>query len=123
MSDYVTGFYTKDGIKKYDYNALANLPSSAAATRSARIATVTLLASAWKGTESPYSQVVTIEGTTENTQVDLTPSVAQLVIFHQKDLAFVTENDDGVITVYAIGDKPMNDYTMQVTLTEVILYE
>ena len=32
MSDYVTGFYTKDGIKKYDYNALANLPSSAAAT-------------------------------------------------------------------------------------------
>lgn len=26
MSDLVTGFYTKDGIKKYDYNALANLP-------------------------------------------------------------------------------------------------
>lgn len=26
MSDFVTGFYTKDGIKKYDYNSLANLP-------------------------------------------------------------------------------------------------
>lgn len=26
MSEYVTGFQTKDGIKKYDYNALANLP-------------------------------------------------------------------------------------------------
>ena len=28
MSDYVTGFITKDGIKKYDYRALANLPES-----------------------------------------------------------------------------------------------
>lgn len=28
MSDFVTGFYTKDGVKKYDYNALANLPES-----------------------------------------------------------------------------------------------
>lgn len=26
MSEYVTGFQTKDGIKKYDYNSLANLP-------------------------------------------------------------------------------------------------
>lgn len=26
MSDYVTGFQTKNGIKKYDYNSLANLP-------------------------------------------------------------------------------------------------
>lgn len=28
MSDFVTGFYTKDGVKKYDYRALANLPES-----------------------------------------------------------------------------------------------
>lgn len=28
MSDFVTGFYTKDGVKKYDYNALANLPEA-----------------------------------------------------------------------------------------------
>lgn len=117
MSDeYVTGFYTKQGIKKYDYNSLGNLPP---ATIPPRIGEVTLLASAWKGTDSPYSQVVDIAGVTENSQVDLTPSVEQLVIFHQKDLAFVTENDDGVVTVYAIGDKPANDYTMQVTIKEV----
>lgn len=85
----------------------------------ARIGEVTLRASAWAGTSSPYSQIVTIDGITANSQVDLTPSVAQLVIFHQKDLAFVTENDNGVVTVYAIGDKPTNDYTMQVTITEV----
>lgn len=84
-----------------------------------RISTATLLADRWIGTQSPYSQVVTIEGATENSQVDLTPSVEQLAIFHNKDLAFVTENEDGVITVYAIGQKPESDYTMQVTLTEV----
>lgn len=85
----------------------------------ATIGEVTLLASAWVGNASPYSQVVEIEGVTENSQVDLTPSVEQLAVFHHKDLAFVTENEDGVVTVYALGDKPLNDYTIQVTITEV----
>ena len=53
-------------------------------------------------------------------KVDLLPSVEQLAIFHNKDVAFVTENEDGVVTVYAIGDKPTSDYTMQVSITEVV---
>lgn len=80
---------------------------------------VTLYANKWVGDASPYSQIVEIEGVTENSQVDLTPSAEQLAIFHEKDLAFVTENDGGVVTVYAIGQKPANDYTIQVTMTEV----
>lgn len=89
------------------------------ATQSAMIGEVTLLANKWVGDESPYSQVVEVAGATENSQVDLTPSVEQLNTFYEKDLAFVTENDNGVVTVYAIGDKPANDYTIQVTITEV----
>lgn len=89
-------------------------------TSAARIGEVVLLSNAWVGDASPYSQVVNIAGVTENSQVDLTPSVEQLVIFHEKDLAFVTENEEGVVTVYAIGQKPTNDYTMQVTITEVV---
>jgi hypothetical protein len=85
----------------------------------ATIGEVTILADAWVGEESPYSQVVEIDGVTECSQVDLTPSVEQLAIFHNKDLALVTENEDGVVTVYAIGQKPENDYTIQVTMTEV----
>lgn len=80
---------------------------------------VTLLAANWVGTESPYSQVVAIDKVTEKSQVDLKPSVEQLAVFHDKDLAFMTENDGGVVTVYAIGDKPQNDYTIQVSITEV----
>ena len=86
---------------------------------SARVSEVTIYADRWIGDVSPYSQVVDVAGATENTQVDLTPSVEQLAIFHNKDLAFVTENDGGIVTVYAIGDKPLNDYIIQVTLTEV----
>lgn len=85
----------------------------------ATIGEVKLLAAKWVGSNNLYSQVVSIPGVTVNSQVDLTPSVEQLVIFHNKDLAFVTENDGGVVTVYAIGQKPENDYTIQVTITEV----
>ena len=85
-----------------------------------KIGFVELLASAWvQRNENLYSQVVTIEGVTENSQVDLTPSVEQLMVFYDKDLTFVTENEDGIVTIFAIGQMPMNDYTIQVTITEV----
>lgn len=83
------------------------------------IGTANLLADKWVGSVSPYSQVVTIHGVTPYSQVDLTPSVEQLAVFHEKDLTFVTENEDGIVTVYAIGQKPTNDYTIQVTIKEV----
>lgn len=88
-------------------------------TATARIGEAALLASKWTGEGHLYSQIVSIEGTTKNSQVDLTPSVEQLAVFYEKDLAFVTENEDGVVTVYAIGQKPQNDYIIQVTITEV----
>lgn len=85
-----------------------------------KIAYIELLSYKWEGDASPYSQVVAVDGATANSQVDLTPNVEQLSVFHNKDLAFVTENEDGVVTVYAIGQKPTNDYTIQVTITEVV---
>lgn len=85
----------------------------------ATIGVAELLADKWVGSGNLYSQIVTIDGVTENSQVDLTPSVEQLVVFYEKDLTFVTENEDGIVTVYAIGQKPTNDYMIQVTITEV----
>ena len=84
-----------------------------------RIAEISLISANWESEASPYSQVITIGGITPYSQVDITPSVEQLAEFHNKDIAFVTENEDGVVTVYAIGQKPQNDYIMQVTITEV----
>ena len=84
-----------------------------------KISSVTLLANQWIGETSPYSQTVTIAGATENSKIDLNPTIEQLNIFHNKDIAFVVENDNGVITAYCIGQKPKNDYTIQATITEV----
>lgn len=86
---------------------------------SSRISYVTLPAANWEGEGNLYSQVVSIEGVTENSQVDLTPDVEQLVVYYEKDLTFVTENDGGVVTVYVVGQKPENDYTIQTTIKEV----
>ncbi len=87
---------------------------------SSKLSNVTILASEWVYVaESLFAQVVNIDGTTEYSKVDLLPSVEQLAIFHNKDVTFVTENEDGVVTVYAIGEKPLLDYTMQVQITEV----
>ena len=85
----------------------------------AKIDEVLLSASAWVGSGNLYSQIVDIDGITKNSQVDLTPDVTQLAVFYEKDITFVTENDGGVVTVYVIGQKPQNDYTIQVTITEV----
>ena len=83
------------------------------------ISYVELLSSKWEGDASPYSQVVTIAGATENSKIDLNPSIEQLEIFHEKVVEFVAINEDGVVTVYCNGQKPLHDYTMQVTITEV----
>lgn len=104
----------------YSFKKLENMiRNMSAGGSSARIGEVILLANNWIANGSLYSQVVVIDGITKNSQVDLTPSIEQLVAFYEKNLTFVTENENGVVTVYAIGQKPLNDYTIQVTITEV----
>ena len=71
-----------------------------------------------------YGQVVTVENAniTPNSKVDLQLSSEQMVIFHEKDLSFVAENEDGkVVTVYCIGQIPENDYKIQATVTEIVV--
>lgn len=84
-----------------------------------RLVTITLRASMWAGNIDPYAQIITIEGSTEYSKVDLLPDADVLTELHDKDIAFLTENEDGVITVYAIGEKPTKDYTMQAVIKEV----
>ena len=84
---------------------------------------VTLVASDWIGDASPYSQVVEIDGVTEFSKIDLQPDTEQLSIFHEKELTFVAENENGVVTIFCVGQKPLNDYTIQATMTEVIVNE
>ena len=73
--------------------------------------------------DNRYYQVVTVQNAiiTPNSKVDLQINPEDLSIFHEKDLAFVAENEDGVIRVYCIGQVPQNEYTLSATITEVAI--
>ena len=73
-------------------------------------------------TDNRYYQVVTVQNAiiTPNSKVDLQIRPEDLTTFHEKDLAFVAENDNGNVTVYCIGQQPKNPYTLYATVTEVV---
>jgi len=84
-----------------------------------RLISIFLPEASWKGAASPFSQSVAVNGISIYSKVDLLPSYEQLEHFRAKELAFTTENRDGVLTVYAIGQKPEGDLTHQAAVTEV----
>jgi hypothetical protein len=89
-------------------------------------ASVTLYKDKWQeDADHRFYQRVTVENATitPNSKVDLQPSAEQLTIFHEKDLAFVAENENGVVTVYCVGLVPTHDYRIQATVTEVVVCE
>ena len=83
-----------------------------------KLATVTLSASKWTG-ESSYSQVVSADGVTANSKVDLQPTAVQLAELQSSGIALMTENDDGVVTVYTLNNKPTKDYIIQALLFDL----
>ena len=110
------GIAVKNGFEGTEAEWLESLKAGGSPVR---VSEITLLANKWAGTDNLHFQIVGLEGLTERSQVNLTPDVEQLVVFYEKDLTFVTKNYSGTLYVYAIGQKPMNDYTIQVTITEV----
>lgn len=83
------------------------------------ISTITLLASAWSGSDNLYSQIVTIAGVTANSMIDLQPSPEQLIVWQDEGWSFTTLNDNGTVNVYVSGGKPTEDATVQVKIQEV----
>ena len=74
----------------------------------------------WKGATSPYSQVIAIGQINVNTKVDIQLSADQIEQLSEKRIAFTAENTGGVVTLYAVGDKPPVDCVFQATLSDVI---
>lgn len=86
---------------------------------SSKITEIAMTAARWKGAESPYSMIVTVEGVSQRSKVDLWPTKEQWDILETIGTGLCAVNEDGVITVYAIGNKPTDDMTIQATITEV----
>jgi hypothetical protein len=83
------------------------------------VVSITLLAANWQGSAGKFSQVVSIAGITPYSKVDLQPNVEQIAKFRELAVTFTTENNNGIVTVYAVGEKLTSDYTIQATITEV----
>lgn len=112
---------TKVMSQKATTEAVLNLANKVAPSP----ASVTLYADRWEQDEEDiryHQEVVVANATiTPRSKVDLQLSAEQITIFYEKDLAFVAENDNGVVTVYCIGQVPENDYIIQATVSEVIV--
>ena len=85
-----------------------------------KLITIFAPVSNWKGGTSPFSQVVEVEGININSKVDIQMSAEQIVQLSDQIIAFTAENKSGVVTLYAIGDKPAADCELQATLSEVV---
>ena len=83
-----------------------------------KLTNITLLKSAWKGAESPYSQEVTCDAVSVNSTVNLSPSVDEIGRFQNQYIAFTAKNYKGTVTLYAIGDKPAADCVFQVNISD-----
>ena len=79
-----------------------------------KVVPITLYANKWEGDKRLYFQVVDIEGIPKDYTgtVRLTPVQAEN--FSAEDVSFMVGNENGIITVYCIGQKLMNDYTVDI---------
>ena len=85
---------------------------------SGKITQVALPADSWKNAESPFFQVVEIEGISVTSLVDIQASKEQMERFYIDGTMLHIENDGGTATAYAIGTKPTEDLVLQVTRGE-----
>ncbi len=82
-----------------------------------RLGSITLSAAGWSGSQ-PFTQGAELAGLTAQTMVELRPAAEQLAALRQQGVrSLVAANEDGALTVYALGAAPQTDLTLQVSLT------
>ena len=76
----------------------------------------------WTGSESPYTQTVTVTGApvTGDSQIELRPPAAQLRSLISDGVTAITiENNNGTLTAYALGAAPSAAMTVDCNVLEV----
>lgn len=137
----IKGFPTPDGVAKYDFYSLANLPAAKVGQYlvveevgedgkitkvkaidfiGKRIDEITLLAANWQMVEEEkYIQEFDIPTVTPTTEVTHAIDDETIKILQDKMLTLSTKNVGGKVVVTATGVRPTLDYTIQIKLEEV----
>lgn len=113
----VLKFKKADGTWQEVWGALTN--TSGGSAEAPKLTSVTILASKWQGSNGLYSQVVACNGVNVSSKLDLQPTPTQIVELQNSEISLMATNSNGVVTVYAIGNIPATDMTMQILITEV----
>ena len=85
----------------------------------ATVHTVTLAADKWVYSGGMYSQVVDLPGITKQTKIDIQPTSDLLALLYLMSFGIYVENNEGVVTVIALGANPNMDIEVQFTASEV----
>lgn len=84
------------------------------------VLSLTLTASGWTGSNSPYKQTVAISGGTLKSKIDLqVDDTAAQQMLDDGTLLIRVDNDNGTFVATAIGEKPTVDLTVQAIRSEV----
>lgn len=94
-------------------------PFSSTGGAAMKLTAITLPAANWKGAQSPYAQEVAVDGVSVSSMVDLQPDGALLAQLGQQQILLYAENNEGIVTVFAVGDRPAVDLTVQASIAEV----
>lgn len=84
-----------------------------------KLAQILLPKDNWKGAMSPYTMTVNVDGLSVKSRVDIYPGADLLERLRIMGTGLLAGNEDGVLTVYAFGNRPTEDITVQATVTEV----
>lgn len=83
-----------------------------------RVVTVELTRDWVLDADGRYKQILPLDNITKYSRLDLQPDIYMLDEFRSLNLVFTTENINGVIVVYSIGNMPSTSYMMQATIIE-----
>ena len=62
---------------------------------------------------------ITVENISNRSRIDLYPSGENLTALRKMGCGLVIKNEDGTVTAYAMGNRPMQDITIQAAIVEV----
>lgn len=81
---------------------------------------ITLAADNWIEDTNLYTQTLEIPSASPTSQINLHPTPEQIIDLQNQNITLTVGNNNGVVTFYAINNKPTTDYNIIITITDAL---